>query len=277
LLNHNSVCNYETSAEAFKDLYNTISTVGDDVVTRSFNRRELRNIMIVIDNPLRRSDFVNGRGWNLRCAFAEFLWYMSATPLIKELEKYIPRWVEFSDDGKTVNSNYGVYWLRQIPKLIRELKRDPASTRAVLTVYDGHLWLDIVTRDAPCTVSIQFFIRNKRLDMTVYMRSNDLWWGFCNDQFSFTLLQELIANELGIVVGTYTHFAGSLHIYERHFGKQLDEIHTSIVTPTKATFSNFWKDVVSADNNDLILKLASETSVDISGFIADYHNQGNAR
>ena len=53
--------------------------------------------------------------------------------------------------------------------------------------------------------------------MTVTMRSNDLIYGFCNDQYCFSKLQELVANELNMEVGDYYHFAHNLHIYEKHY------------------------------------------------------------
>jgi thymidylate synthase len=49
------------------------------------------------------------------------------------------------------------------------------------------------------------------------MRSNDAIWGLPYDIFLFTMLQELLACELGIEVGTYSHSVASLHLYERHF------------------------------------------------------------
>jgi thymidylate synthase len=49
------------------------------------------------------------------------------------------------------------------------------------------------------------------------MRSNDLVYGFCNDQYCFSKLQELVANRLNAQVGTYYHFAQNFHIYNRHF------------------------------------------------------------
>jgi thymidylate synthase len=48
------------------------------------------------------------------------------------------------------------------------------------------------------------------------MRSNDIWMGFPYDVFSFTAMQCLMAMELGLGIGTYTHIAGSLHLYERN-------------------------------------------------------------
>ena len=48
----------------------------------------------------------------------------------------------------------------------------------------------------------------------VTMRSNDLWYGFCNDQYCFSKLQELVATEVGLLVGSYYHFAHNLHLYD---------------------------------------------------------------
>jgi len=53
--------------------------------------------------------------------------------------------------------------------------------------------------------------------MTVLMRSNDLVYGFCNDQYCFSKLLELVSSLTGYKVGKYTHFATDMHIYERHF------------------------------------------------------------
>ena len=57
-----------------------------------------------------------------------------------------------------------------------------------------------------------FDIKNGKLDMTVIMRSNDLIYGFANDQYCFSRLQQMVADHLQLPVGTYTHFAHDLHI-----------------------------------------------------------------
>lgn len=58
--------------------------------------------------------------------------------------------------------------------------------------------------------------------MTTYMRSNDLWFGFPYDVFQFTCMQILMSMELELELGTYTHIAGSLHLYERDYRKSLE-------------------------------------------------------
>jgi thymidylate synthase len=61
---------------------------------------------------------------------------------------------------------------------------------------------------------MQLFVRDGRIDATVYMRSNDIFLGLPYDLFVFTMLQELFAAELGLDVGRYHHMVGSLHLYE---------------------------------------------------------------
>ena len=55
--------------------------------------------------------------------------------------------------------------------------------------------------------------KTSKLNMAVVMRSNDLWFGFCNDQYCFANLQMLVAYELGIECGEYYHYAHNLHLY----------------------------------------------------------------
>ena len=119
-----------------------------------------------------------------------------------------------------VNSNYGYQWQRngQLDYVINELIRNPSSRRAVLSIYDGKEHKEY-EKDTPCTLNIILDIDNGVLNMTVLMRSNDLWYGFCNDQFCFSNLQIHIANVLGIEIGWYYHFAHNLHLYTKDLEK----------------------------------------------------------
>jgi len=69
-------------------------------------------------------------------------------------------------------------------------------------------------------LSLHFQIVDNKLCMTVNMRSNDLWFGFCNDQYCFSKLQGLVAEKLGIEVGWYYHFASNLHLYNNFLNKK---------------------------------------------------------
>ena len=127
-----------------------------------------------------------------------------------------------SDDHGNVNSNYGYQWGRnsQLDYVIEKLRRDPDTRQATISIYDGKEH-SLYKHDTPCTYAIQFTIVNDRLNMCVTMRSNDLWFGFCNDQYCFSQLQELVASETEYEIGSYFHFAHNLHLYERDLGKYL--------------------------------------------------------
>jgi thymidylate synthase len=56
-------------------------------------------------------------------------------------------------------------------------------------------------------------IRDDKLLCITNMRSNDAILGLSYDMFSFTMLQEFVANMIGVEVGPYYHNAGSFHVY----------------------------------------------------------------
>ena len=123
-------------------------------------------------------------------------------------------WKRMANNHGRVNSNYGYQWERnsQLDNVIEMLKDDKDTRQACVSIYDGKEISDY-NFDTPCTYAIQFTIVNGRLDMCVTMRSNDLWYGFCNDQFQFSLLQEMVSKRLEIETGVYYHFAHNMHLY----------------------------------------------------------------
>ena len=119
-----------------------------------------------------------------------------------------------ANDKGQVNSNYGWQWKRngQIDMVIQKLKSYKDTRQACISIYDAKEWTDYAF-DTPCTYAVQFTILHGRLDMCVTMRSNDLWYGFCNDQYCFSKLQKMISDELNIEPGVYYHFAHNMHLY----------------------------------------------------------------
>ena len=125
---------------------------------------------------------------------------------------------EASNFDGNVNSNYGYQWKRgynhksQLDYVIELLNDNPETRQAAISIYDGKEHPDYKT-DTPCTYAVQFTVLDGKLNMSVVMRSNDLWYGFCNDQYQFSNLQMLVAYETGYKMGTYYHFAHNLHLY----------------------------------------------------------------
>ena len=190
---------------------------------------EVINAITVIEDPTRcilRSPI---RKLPMRYLVGELLWYLSGNDKLDAIRLYTSNWDRMSDDGEHVNSNYGYllkyyYGFDQIETCEKILKENPNSRQAVINVKPPRNVIKHPTKDLPCTICMQFFIRDNKLYMTVYMRSNDLWMGYPNDVFQFTAMQIYLAMKLGVKLGTYTHIAGSLHLYKRDYETSLKNI-----------------------------------------------------
>jgi thymidylate synthase len=215
-----------SATQAFEHWYNRLSTQAKGGFKQESRGGaivgEIINACTVIIDP--RQGIVESklRNMSVKYALGELLWYMSGSNQLKSIVPYSKAWDGLSDDGETVNSAYGYrirerFGFNQWDYVREMLTKDPLSRQAVIHIKDASRKQ---TKDTPCTMSLQFLIREGRLYMTTIMRSNDIWLGFPYDVFSFTALQVIMAMELGVEVGEYTHIAGSLHLYERNWVKE---------------------------------------------------------
>jgi thymidylate synthase len=169
-------------------------------------------------NPMENHITDEDRNWSLGYAKAEWEWYLSGDPSIDKLGeiygKIPPIWEKMADSNREVRSNYGWQWQRnnQIDYVVAKLKNNNKTRQAAISIYDAKEH-STYAKDTPCTYAVQFTIMHNKLDMAVMMRSNDIWYGFCNDQYQFSMLQQLVAKRLGIEIGLYYHFAHNLHLY----------------------------------------------------------------
>ena len=212
-----------TTNIAYKKLANDLLDKGHTMETKNVrgNTKELCNYMLTIDDLDCEYISLKTGKTNLTYLAAELLWYWSARNDVEFIGKFAKLWKALSDDGVTNNSAYGYilqkkHGFDQIEKIIELLKYDPYSRRAVININVPNEKV-IETKDEPCTVCLDYQIRNGKLHCTCVMRSNDMNFGLRNDLGFFISLQKYIAKRLGVPVGTYTHFAMSIHFYDRDF------------------------------------------------------------
>ena len=205
---------FRNANEAYEYIHDQILQNGVDFG----DTKALFNVGFYITDPRDRKIINKERKWNEEYAEAEWQWYLSGDASIHKLGgiygKVPEIWKRMADQNGHVNSNYGYQWKRndQIDMVVQMLKQNPETRQACISIYDGKEISDYAF-DTPCTYAIQFTIVNDRLDMCVTMRSNDLWYGFCNDQYQFSKLQDLMAFRLDIETGVYYHFAHNMHLY----------------------------------------------------------------
>ena len=201
---------------------------------RGIKIHETINTTLQINNPRKRIVTYKHRNISLRYLAGELAFYLSGSRKLKFISHYSKFWNKISDNGRTVNSCYGYklfkkksHGLSQFEYAREQLYTDTDTRRAVMIIYTSEN-TKLESHDNPCTMYLQFFIRDWQLILHVYMRSNDIWFGVPYDIPFFTIVQELLLVSLqimnyekfeGLVLGPYYHHTGSLHLYERDFKK----------------------------------------------------------
>lgn len=201
------------SEKTTKDLWNyaiKIETPGDSIVKSDTNKFKVAG------------------------AVSRFIWMMGANNRIKDIEFYWGKGVgNFSDDEIIMpGSNYGARMItprpgmNQIESVINRLKTDPTTRRGAISIYHPE---DAVrdSRDIPCAFGIFYTIRENKLNTTIIMRSNNANFLFPYNIFEFSLLSEVIANEVGVELGELHFQSVSMHLYENDFEKALSVIKES--------------------------------------------------
>jgi len=137
----------------------------------------------------------------------------------RELEQYRQEMLDGILDFEIERGNWAyTYHSRmeeQLPFIVRELRRNPDSRRAVIDVRDWRK--DSESDDPACLQHIQYFVRGGKLHSKVLFRSNDACKATFMNAFALIMLQKRIADELGLPMGSYTHRANSFHCYEKDF------------------------------------------------------------
>lgn len=251
--------------------------LGFTVNTRGTVSKEILNSQHQFDlnNPL----VVTLESRNLKPSYvlAEYLWYMSGSLQASDIAKDAPFWNTLKNEDGEIISNYG-YWIfhaiedfgdpyvdeeefftgSRFDYCVNLLKKDPQTRKAIINIH-GVDNSSYNSKDTPCTLSLQFMIRDNRLHMIVNMRSNDFVIGWCNDIIQFQLIAWMMYSVLkfkcgmtDLKLGKYFHNAASLHIYDRHFDnieKRFPLVNRTINEETekfKYNLHKFCKDIVES-------------------------------
>lgn len=186
------------------------------IAPRGQTTKELLSVSIQLTNPRNRLIYHPQSKYNYAFNVAEMISYLGGINSAQYMDFWNSNYRQFSDNGVNFYGNYGERLKFYIPGLINKLKNSPNTRQATLSIYNS---ADMIneTKDTPCTLALDFKIRDNKLYLHTFMRSNDLIWGLMYDLPSFTMIQEIIANTLGIDLGNYNHTTASLHVYRKHW------------------------------------------------------------
>jgi thymidylate synthase len=218
----------EITGESIDDLIreslNTLTAQGVHNEPTKGPNLELTGVLLSLSNPLNRISRTETKSTIFSC-LGELFWYLSGSEEVSHMSYYLKDYVDYAENDGSVGGAYGprIFGthnsVNQLENVISILESKPPSRQAVIQIFDKRDLVD-KKKDIPCTLNLQFILRDLKLELIVTMRSNDVFRGLTHDIFCFTMIQELVANELSerldsnISLGTYKHFVGSFHVYD---------------------------------------------------------------
>jgi thymidylate synthase len=177
-------------------------------------------VLVCNASPYRRVLFDPIRNANPFFHYMEAIWMLAGSNDVYFLNRFSQQIKEYSDNGSTFHGAYGHRWRfhfgqDQLDSVIHQLKKSPSSRRIVLSMWDPKVDMESFSKDLPCNTHIYFRVVDRKLDMTVCNRSNDLAWGMMGANIvHMSILQEYIANAAEMEIGNLYQFTNNLHVYK---------------------------------------------------------------
>ncbi len=159
----------------------------------------------------------------------ELLWYLSGENHIRNLSNHTKIWNAWADENGKLETAYGYYWrhfpsavkdengnwkvteVDQIRYIIDEIKKNPFSRRLVVSAWEpGNA---SKSKLPPCHYSFAFNVSNNKLNCHLTQRSGDIALGIPFNLACYSMLTQIIAQEVNLVPGFFAHTIIDAHIY----------------------------------------------------------------
>jgi thymidylate synthase len=166
---------------------------------------------------------------NFASCLRELLWYLSGEDHIRNLRQHTKIWDAWADENGNLETAYGRYWRRfphayqdtdgawkvrevdQIQYILDTLRKEPTSRRLVVTAWEpGNAES---SKLPPCHYSFVFNVQGNRLNCHLTQRSGDIALGIPFNLACYATLTQMIAQEVGLHVGHFSHTIVDAHIY----------------------------------------------------------------
>jgi len=105
--------------------------------------------------------------------------------------------------------------INQIKMVIKQLKNNPLAKSAVITLTKP----GFDSRHVPCLTTLDFKIRNRKLLLTCFARSQDIYKKMYADILCLAKIQKEVADKLNTKIGALYLNIVSAHIYQGDFAK----------------------------------------------------------
>ena len=151
-------------------------------------------------------------------------WLISGSTDTEEAFKEYPNVAKFLKKPENsllpdnFNTFYGPRIVGQREQVVNELKSNPNSRRAVISILKDSDLILLGTDEKlefPCTDSATFFIREGKLNCHLHMRSQNMVTVVKLDMYLWARFTCEMAKELGVEPGKFSSTIVSAHVFER--------------------------------------------------------------
>lgn len=118
--------------------------------------------------------------------------------------------------------------MNQVEYVIHQLKHNPSSRRIMTTLWDVED-LDNMSLE-PCVWATHWTVQEGKLNLHVKQRSSDICLGLPYNVLQYHALHALMAEEVGLELGTMYWNIDNAHIYERHVEKIKEQVDEGFTT-----------------------------------------------
>lgn len=170
---------------------------------------------------------------NFNSMLRETLWYLTGEDHIRNLRNFTKIWDAWADENGNLETAYGRYWRRfpsaqinkttgkyevneidQIGEVIKLIKNNPDSRRMVISAWEpGNA---LFSKLPPCHYTFAFNVADGKLNCHLTQRSGDIALGIPFNIACYSLLTQVIAQEVNLKVGVFSHTIIDAHIYVNH-------------------------------------------------------------
>lgn len=161
----------------------------------------------------------------------ELLWFLRGDSNVRYLQEHgVSIWNAWADENGELGPVYGVQWrswpapngetIDQMADLVRRLREAPESRRLLVSAWNVADLPKMAL--APCHCLFQFYVAEGRLSCQLYQRSADIFLGVPFNIASYSLLTQLVAQQVDLDAGEFIWTGGDCHLYLNHV-EQADE------------------------------------------------------
>lgn len=258
--------NRPTEFQSLDDLLNTTyrDILERGVLVTSSKRGaniEITQFAATLSNPRVRTSMSLDRKL-VKSKFAEFAWYLSKDSDKSYIRPYIAAYAHEEQQNNKILGAYGPKIFgstkdikSQFERVVEQIVKRQNTKHAYISISEAvdYKYRGEEFESPPCTIGLHFYVRDNKLNLSVFMRSNDAYFGLPHDLFCFTMLQELLALRTNTDLGVYHHYATSMHVYEPNRIKIVSYLEEGFHEPIKMPFmvngDDEILDLVSAEFN----------------------------